>query len=177
MNLNEQTEFTWDQQFVLYDCVIFVPVLEIMDLLYHDPGEKSDYSEKRAYYQTNRSLWFPTVPANSCVFYDNIPFPSAPCAPQLSVPFSAKCREWWQRQQKRHRCTSVSTAPRLQPPTGALCGGKAHGKDQLREGHAWPDTHEGLLTYCIAVGRVSDLSCGGPWGPRIDQKWMIDNTP
>lgn len=56
MNLNEQTEFTWDQLFVLYGCVIFVPVLEVMDLLYHDPGENSDYSEKRVFYQTNRSL-------------------------------------------------------------------------------------------------------------------------
>lgn len=91
MNLNEQTEFTWGQQFALCGCVIFVPVLEVVDLLHHDTLEYSfGHSPK------------PTEDSNShllqqiSVFFIVLPF---------FFLFSAKYREWRQRSQQKRYCT------------------------------------------------------------------------
>lgn len=112
--MNKLSLHGWGQQFALCGCVIFVPVLEVVDLLHHDPLEYSDYSVKWAFSQTNRRLWFPSVAANSCIFYCILPFLSDSHAPQLPALFSAKYREWWQRSQKKRYCTSTSATPRLQ---------------------------------------------------------------
>lgn len=62
----------------------------------------------------------------------------------------------------------VEAKPMAKPSWGRAMGGQTHMRDYLRITKPF---------HCIAAGRVSDLSCGGPWGPRIDQKCMIDNTP
>lgn len=72
--MNKLSLHGWGQQIALCGYVIFVPVLEVVDLLHHDPLEYSDYSVKWAFSQTNRRLWFPSVAANSCIFLLYSPF-------------------------------------------------------------------------------------------------------
>lgn len=68
------------------------------------------------------------------IFYDIITFLSANCAPQLSAPFSANCRDWWQRQQTRRCCTSASAALWLHPPVmlGAVAKSTVAGQADRR---------------------------------------------